>query len=430
MLDPRFLPQRNLPSPVRILFWEAAFAFVYDTWMGPLYLSGFAGELGVSITLVSFLTALPFIGTLGQLFGAYALERQSSVKRYTIVLAILSRGLWTLPLVLAAIFWAYSSRSGQPFPTNLWFALTAVNTCFVSLLGSAAGVGWMSWMKGLIPNGFRGRFFGLRQRFVMGGLILANLSASFFVGWKPSGYPAGYVLIAVLALVSAAISTRFLGKVPDIVATHRHEGPRRAPLAAYREALANREFRNILIANAAFNATILLAGPYIPYYFTKELSIPMSSVALWAVLTNVGAFFAASFWGKRIDGSGNPRRTLLLTGHIMALSPLLYLVPSQSWVRTVAPFEFLVNGMAWSGYMLAMTTMMFAICPKRRNAAYFALFAAAGGLAGAAATLAGGQIAQMLSQWGGFRALWMIAAVARLGVLWTVFRLLKPGRIA
>ena len=35
-----------ISAPVlRLLYWEGAFAMVYDTWIGPTYLSGLAGEL-------------------------------------------------------------------------------------------------------------------------------------------------------------------------------------------------------------------------------------------------------------------------------------------------------------------------------------------------------------------------------------------------
>lgn len=415
---------------VQLLCWEAAFAFAYDTALGPTYLSGLAGELGIGVGIVSILAALPWIGTAGQLVGAVALERVSSVKRYTLVLAVAARTMAALPLLLA-LAWGYETwKHGAPFPRERWFLTVALIATATALTNSAGSVGWLSWIRDLIPTGFSARFFGLRQRYLMFALIVTNLSAAALIGWKPQGYYAGYAVMALLALGCAVVSTLLLSKVrPDTPSSEARE-PR--PLArVFFEPLGDEAFVRVLVFSAGFNGAIQLAGSYFPYYFTKELGIPMSYVAVCVTLTNVGAFLASRQWGQRLDGLGDPRRIVWITAHLIALSPLPYLFRSAAIIKGIAPVEYFANGIVWSGFMLSTTRLLFETIPKERNAAHFALFYGANGLVGFAATLLGGHLSEWLLPWGGFRALWVVASACRLGVLWTLFRLLRePGRAA
>jgi len=397
----------------------------YETWVGPTYLSGLAGELGVGVGVVALITSLPWIGSIGQLIGAWAYGRTLSVKSYTLRLALAARALWILPLFFAA-YWGFSGVSDSlgSFPTYRWFIVVAAVSCSSSLLASSSAVAWMSWMRGLIPSSFHGRFFGFRQRYVMGALIIANLLAAMWVGWKPQGYWIGYAVICTLALISALMSTWLLSKVPDVKIS-TSVADRKLDLWA---PLRDPRFRDVLFFGAMFHGAIQLAGPYFPYYFTKELGIPMSSIALWITLTNLGCFIAAGAWGKKLDRSQNPISIIWWMGHLVALSPLPYLFSSADTIRWIAPVEYFFNGMAWTGYWLAMTSLLFRSCPEGKNAAYFSVYTAACGVAGAFGTFVGGNLAQALTQYGGFRALWAIAAIARLTVLWSLHRRLLRDR--
>src|SRR4051794_36718845 len=76
--------QGRLRTAFTLLFWEGAFSQVYDTWTGPTYLSGLAGELHAPVFWVSLLCAAAWIGAVGQLFGAWFYVRVPSYKQYTV----------------------------------------------------------------------------------------------------------------------------------------------------------------------------------------------------------------------------------------------------------------------------------------------------------------------------------------------------------
>ena len=116
------------PSWLPFLYGEVVFAMLYETWFSRSYLSGLAGELGVSIGFVTILTGLPWIGSIGQLLSASWLSRASFAKRYTLTALAIGRSAWILVLLLALV----------PTITKIrWLTWTAVIACFASVCTSS-----------------------------------------------------------------------------------------------------------------------------------------------------------------------------------------------------------------------------------------------------------------------------------------------------
>ncbi|MCM2277893.1 MAG: MFS transporter [Oligoflexia bacterium] len=398
----------------QLLCWEGAFALALETWVGPTYLAGLAGELRIDVGLVSLLAAAPWIGSVGQLLGLWFLGRVPSLKSYTLRVATAARSLWLVPMFFAGFFALRQYREGAAFPVNTWFAITAGIACAYSLLATSSAAAWQSWTLSLVPARFRGRFYGFRQRFVMGAIILAHLLASYWVGWRPGGYYAGFAALALLAIVAATLSTWLLSRVPESRAASA--SPQRFG-EAVREPLRDPAFRRVLFFGAAFHGALQLAGSYFPYFLTRELDFPMRTVAVWSLLTSFGCLVAAGFWGRKIDRSRDPSRVLRITASWMAVAPLLYVFAGRGLLAWAGPLEYFVSGVAFSGYVLGLANVLFAVVPRERNAAYFSVFTAGCGIAGALAALLGGRLAVWLEPVGGFRALWGTAVLVRLAVL-------------
>ena len=337
------------------------------------------------------------------------------------MLAAAARGIWVVPVFLG-LYWAWITHTaGHAFPVESWFYIAAAVMLLSSALTATKISVWNSWMTAQVPRRFRGRFFGIRERYRMAALIIANLIGAALVEWKPQGYRAGYALLGVFALIVAAVSTLLLWCIPASTAGSVSVPEKNTAVAgdSLLDPFRDIKFRKVLVFGALFNFAIQLAGPFFPYYFTKELNIPMSLVAIWNVVTNIGVLMAAGYLGRQIDRPDGVRRIFRVSVYLIAFSPLPYLVASAAWVKTIAPIEFLINGGAWSGFSLGLVALLFKACPPRRNVVYFAVFAAASGLAGAAASFLGGALAGWLYPWGGFRALWFVAMATRLTVIWS-----------
>ncbi|MGK5086770.1 MFS transporter [Bdellovibrionota bacterium FG-2] len=388
----------------------------YETWIGVVYLSGLAGELGVPVSIASVLLAAPWIGSVGQLLGLWVLFRATSYRRYTLKVASAARLLWVIP-VLTSAYWGYLSwKKVGIFPVETWFKLTTVVACTSALLGSSSSTAWLSWVKGLIPPRVQGRFFGVRQRYVMLALAGAHLVGSYWVGWRPGGTYLGYWMLGLCAVIAAGLSTFLLAKVDDTLVVEPLQG------VSFRDALkepwANRPFRNLVFFGALFNFSVQFVGPFFPYYFTKELHIPMSLVSLWTVLVVVGSFVTSSYWGKRIDRSKDPRGVMFVCCHLIAISPVFYLVGSADLIKIIAPIEYFINGMAWSGFNLAIMTLLFQRSSGRNTPFYFSIHVATSGVLGALGNFLGGNLSVVLHAYGGFRACFALGTVLRFAVVY------------
>jgi len=425
----------ELRTAVTLLNWEAAFALAYATWFGPAYLSGLAGEVGAPIAIVILLSSLPWIGQVAQLFapwGVLNLHRIRSLKKYTVGLLWISRSLWIVPIGLAIYWGARSWTTAKPFPVSTWFYCLAFCSIWSEIFGNSANLSWMAWIRGLVPGHFQGRFFGSRQRFTMSGMITANLLAALWVSFAPYGYKVGYLAVAICAVVAGGLSTWLLSHVPDAergMTVAKWSVPR-----AVREAFGNPQFRSVMLFFAAFNAAIQFGGAYFTYWFTKDMSIPMSTVSIWASLTNVAAILAAVRWGRLVDRVGNAPRVMKLCATGIAISPLFYVWTPQSWFVWVGPLDYFTNGIFWSGYLVSSAALLMRALPKDGSAsvAYVSVYYATTGVLSAIGVWLGGQATVWLEYWGGFRTLWGATTVLRLSVI-LVFSLiltksLSPGR--
>jgi len=395
---------------------EAGLAMAYDSWLGTTYLSGLAGQMGVDLSVVAVLNALPFIGSIGQLGGLKLMARFTSVRRYTLALACFARAIWLIPFICGAIWGFQAFKTNTPFPATLWFKVVTIVALVAGLAASLSGTGWNSWMRALIPSHFQPKFFGLRHRYIMGTLIGANLIAFVLISKTWHGLHLGFFILGIFALSSAALSTFLLSRVPNAL-SKKDSPPSTTRTMRWYEPLQDQTFRRVLIFGASFHGAVNLCSSYFSYFFTKELHIPLSTIAFWTCLTNLGNFLAAAYWARHAGRAASLPKILRNSGIYVAAAPLFYALPTAA-LFVIAPLEYFVNGLAWSGYTIAMTTLLFRSCPPKQCASYFALYAATCGLSGAMGTLLGGKIAFWLAPWGGFRALWILGSTARFGILY------------
>ena len=413
-------------TALKLLYWEGALAMAYETWLGPTYLSGLLGELGASVTWVTLLIALPWLSAVGQFGGIFLFPHLKSLKKYTLGVTLVARGVWVVPLILS-LFWGYRAFFYSAlFPIREWLLIVVCVASFSALLASSSAVAWMSWIQKYVPTRFFGRFLSVRQSYVMGALILANLTASFLVSWKPSGLYVGYWILGLLAIGVGGSSTFLLSKVPAHKVSSGHSAV--TSMSSQKifhlllEAWKIKDFRKTILFAAGFNGVVQMAGPYFPYYFTKELHIPMSSVVVWVLFANFGYCIAAWILRKRMDSLSFLTLVLWISCHLISCSPLVYLVSSVTYVKAVAPLEFFINGVAWAGYFLAMTTLIFKVIPKKNTIFYFSFYTALSGLSCAFFSYLGGTLSVWLLPYGGFHALWIIGSAMRFLTIWVLCR--------
>ncbi len=400
------------------LIADAATAMAYDTWVGPIYLSAWAGKIGVPAEQLPWLTALPLLGSVGQLLGFIALSsiaRKLPIKWLCITVALLARSLWALAF-LVPLHEVAQAVGG----IGLIAALS-------SMIGLTSTSLWMAWMNGIVPKPFDGRFWGARARGSTWGVLLAHAAAGFILS-RETADP--FAIILALALLSALASTAtlFFVKSPDSPGVSSGDAEGIGTLA---RKLVEPRLLRILAIGAIFQAGISLAGPYFPYYFTHEVGLSPTEVSFWYAMTQLGIASAALFWGRRWDRAWGQAtelpRIFRTCAVIIAFSPLPYVIRDASMLRWIGPVEYLINGIGWAGFSIGLNTLLFRAVPSRDPALTALLFSsltAVQGVAGAMASLLGARIAVWAAPWGGFRFLWVFSTLFRVVVaLWIVPRL-------
>jgi MFS family permease len=407
----------SAPSWLPFLYWEVVFAMLHETWFSRSYLSGLAGELGVSVAVVTILTGLPWIGSIGQVLSAWWLSRAASAKRYAWMAMAVGRSVWILVILLALV---------PGISKVQWMAWTAALACFGSICSTSGEVAWLAWMHGVLPTDRRGVFFGLRQRYWVIGIFAANLLGSLLLGWRREGSYASYALLGGLGVLAGWISLGLLALVPA--------SPRTSAVSfeksEFLKPLRDPRFRVVLVLWPMLNGVMQIMGPFFPYFFTSEVGVPMSRIVLWIMLGNAGSLMTVRFFGARIDRTGNALEVLLWMGLLLAVSPLVYVLASKSQIFWVAPPEHFANGIANGGLKVAILTLLWEVTPAEKNSLYFCVYTAFEGLLGVLGTFAGGLLVRFFQatpalqiHGSAFRSFFFAGAVLRalvvvLGLYW------------
>jgi len=130
------------------------FAHIFATLTGGVFLTGFALYLGMSDLMIGLLGSIPFLVTVFQLPTSYLLGKDGRRKKVTYWGAAIARFSW-IPILTVAFIPSLSS-------STKWFLILALFFVSHSCI-SCSYVSWLSWISDLVPDDFRGRFFGARN---------------------------------------------------------------------------------------------------------------------------------------------------------------------------------------------------------------------------------------------------------------------------
>ena len=334
-------------------------------------------QLGGSLVLVGLLPALQSGGYLlpqllvgGRIQGMPAklpLYRRAALARVAAYLVL-----------LAAIFGAelFSPR------VSLWLIVASFS--IFNLGGGTSTLAFQDVVAKVIPPRRRGSFFGLRQ--LLGGL-LAFLIVGPLVRWLlnddgPLTFPHNYGVLATLGLVGIGSGLLAFGLIDEPVQTQPGarlrviEGLRRAP-AIIREHYTYRWF----IISRMLTRVGQISEPFYIIYATEALGLPVSVAGLFLAVRAITGALSNLLWSRVSDNSGN-QRLVLLSGALLALTPLLALAGPALALRLglgsaglmlALGLVFLVSGAANDGSNMAANTYLLEIVPDDERPTYMGL---------------------------------------------------------
>lgn len=358
----------NLSKAIRrtlsLSVFEGSLTQAFLNWTTGSVLIGYMLHFGATPTHLGLVASVPLLAQISSPFAAWLASYAARLKAVTIVLALVGRGLW----ILAALLPQFVSG-------HLLISLLIVLVAISSFFQASVGTLWASWMGDVIPQKRRGRYFGFRTGVV--GLVgmLTNLAAGWFLDIVAA--PINFQVVLSVGVLSAVIGIALL--------PFHHEPPRKKHPHPLKETLQipwrDLNFRKFLMFGIYWNASVMIAAPFVMPYFLDQLQMSFTQVAIWSAIAAVTALGSTVVWGRVADEYGNKAVLQIGTFLVGLLLPLTWILatPGNLWpIWISAAFD----AIAWGAVGPAIFNLALVSAPKEDRLPYIAMFSLVTGIAG------------------------------------------------
>lgn len=351
---------------------------------------------------VGLLSSLPqALGSLLQFFSNRLMRAFGSRKRI-VVAAALTQGIMYLPVVL--VFFTGTFR--------VWYLI--LFSCLYWAFGMILGPAWNSWMGDLVKENRRGAYFGRRSKITgattFAAILIAGAILRAFQGSGRWTQYNGFALIFLLALACRMVSTLFLSKKYEPA----YVIPRRVEFG-FLEFLRQARHRNhgLFVLYLGFmNFSVYLSAPFFTPYMLGGLRLDYLTFTVVNAAAIVGKVLSMPVWGLAADRFG-ARRVLSLTGFLMPVVPLLWLVSGNTgWLIAIQVYA----GLIWGGFEIASFNFIFDTTSPQNRATCVAYYNMINGAALISGALMGTVIVRMNALfWSPYLLVFLLSGVLRLG---------------
>lgn len=347
---------------------------------GESFLVAFGLFLNATTLQVGLLSSLPqALGSMLQFFSNGLIRVFGSRKRLVVTAALL-QGLMYVPLTLVFFFGEFRVQH------LILFA------CFYWAFGMILGPAWNSWMGDLVSEDRRGTYFGRRSNITGTATFAATLAAGYILqqyGGSIERQYTGFVLIFLLALASRMISVLFLSKKYEPL----YEVPREAEFG-FLEFLQQVRFRNygiFVLYLGLMNFAVFMSVPFFTPYMLQDLHLSYLTFTMVNAAAIIVKMLSMPVWGHAADRFG-ARRVLSLTGFLMPVVPVLWLVSGEvAWLITIQAYA----GFVWGGFEIASFSFIFDTTTPQKRATCVAYYNMINGLSLISGALIGSAIVRM-----------------------------------
>jgi MFS family permease len=330
-------------------------AFSAQVGAGETYFSAYALFLRATAPQIALLSTLPpLLASLAQLFSAW-LGRFAGRRRIVLVGCALQALLWLPILLLPLLF------SGQVIVALLVLLVLYHST------NNLAAPQWTSIMRDLVPERWRGRYFGERTRLTTLTTFIALVVAGIVLHlFDRAGLTyVGFVVVFLGAFLARVVSTYHL--------TFLYEPNHLTPpvdmhISHWWSHLRQSGTLSFSVYFALMNAAVGISAPFFTVYMLRDLDLSYLVFMLLTGSSVLAQFLTLTMWGRIADIYGN-RLILLVTSMSLPVVPVLWLATDEIWYLVVIQA---VSGFTWSGFTLACGNLLYELVPRSRRAAYVA----------------------------------------------------------
>lgn len=342
--------------------------------VGEHFTAVYAVALGATNSQIAALVSLPqFLGAASQA-SAGRLARLVGGRKALVLTAAAAQGLMWLPILLIGLL---------PLGNSAAFWLIASLTLY-TVFSAVTSVSWGSIMAEVVPPRIRGRYFSQRSRWSTLVNMAAFLAAGAFLYLDREQRITSFALVFGLAFLFRVLSVGLLTTLVE--APHSPKDDERVPLGKFLGELVASPLGRTILYMFCLSFVVNLASPFFTPYMLRDLEFNYLTFTLLELATIVAAILAVTHWGALADKAGN-RRVMLISGILVSLVPLLWLVSGNVvWLG----FAQFYSGVVWAGFNLASVNFIYDATTPRNRIAYLGYFSAGVGVATGLGALAGG----------------------------------------
>jgi MFS family permease len=356
---------------------------------GGAFLVAYALLMGASNKMIGLLFAIPWAAQMLQLPSTLIVERVGLRKALVVASAGISR---TALIAMAAVPWVVSG------PGRL--AVLVMSLALFWGVGAIGGCAFSPWMRDLVPDRVRGRYFGRR----LAAAVAVGAAVSILGGVGVDAYRARWVpevgAYTILLLVAAAVGflgVGFLSRTPEPRMKARAAGGIGTALA---EPLRDANFRRLLLFVAIWYFSMNLATPFFPVYMLTKLRLSMTWITTLFLVSQSATVVFLNIWGKLADRFSN-RSVLAVAAPMFMASTLLW---PLTGAQTAPPVRLallaaihVLSGVAMAGTMLCGWNIALKLAPRASSTSYLAIYALVFGGAASVAPVLGGAAVDWLA---------------------------------
>lgn len=309
------------PAVARSLRYSVRDGVAYSimSGAGDIYVSAYALFLKASTTQIAFLAAFPpRLGSFAQLFAVW-LERRLGRRKTIILAGVLSQTFAWLPVIWLPYV----------FPEHAVIMLILCVVWFYAS-GNLASPVWSSLIGDLVPARKRGRYFGVRTRYMsLTGFIALVAAGGVLHFWELRDETRrGFLIIFSVAALVRVYS--FL-QIARMVEPPYTPPPRERLFApGWWPRLRVSAFACFVSFVGLMNFAAVIAAPFFTVYMLRDLHFTYLEFTAAIATSVLVQFLTLALWGRLCDVFGN-RRVLAVTGALIPVLPALWLVSTEFW---------------------------------------------------------------------------------------------------
>ncbi len=360
--------EKDLIYSRRILIIENAVASIIFSIGTSNFLTGYLTQLGASITLCAYVSMIPQLGCVLQIFSPFLFERLKQ-RKFSIWLLCLFFRLSVSLCFLVPLF-----ADGK----NL--QLTAVILLYIIGFLSAGFVtpGLTSMVIDIAPQRANGRYFAKRN--IIGACVcslampILGKTVDYYisVGRAMQGYliiGAVCVILTVIDLIliaetyEAPISTTLNMSLKDLILP-----------------IKDTHYRPVLLYSVITGLTGGIVAPFLMIYQLYVLNLSHTFITSMGVIASVVGMMGTWFWGKYSERSTWARILIMTTG-VSLICTLGWAFVPIGLARIFAPLLMIVTSACAGGAGIASMNLQYESSPQNMKTAYVGITSGLVGIA-------------------------------------------------